>query len=110
MEDKEKESLLIGYQTLLNHSFCTIMNANDFFAPATACELYLDNCDLEWAMPIIQKYPDYAGIHAVMSYIAKQKPMNNWRTPQFEQAYKEIEELNPKFVWSREWLDKDPEN
>ncbi len=79
-------------------SWGIVLNANDFFGFACADAVTVHPLDLEWVLPMYEKY-DQVGIDACMSYIAKQKPIQPWITDKFNEAYAEIEKLNPK-VWS----------
>lgn len=95
MENQEDKSLLYDELiALLNGSFGIACNANDFFDYACADSVLIDALDLKWVLPIYKKYPR-AGLNACMSYIAKQKPINPYITKEFEEAYAEIETLNP---------------
>jgi len=78
------------------HFIC--LNCNDFFAYSTADALELDCIDLDWVVPIVKKY-DTAGLYACMAYIRKCKPLKDYIDDDFNSAYKELEELNPK-IWT----------
>lgn len=80
---------------LINGSFGIAMNANDFFNYACADMVLIDAQDLEWVIPIYKKY-SWKGIDACMAYIAKQMPIKPHITKEFEEAYAEIEKINPK--------------
>ena len=82
-------------RAILKGSFGIAMNANDFFDYACADVVLIDARDLEWVIPIYKKY-SWKGIDACMSYIAKQMPIKPHITKEFEEAYAEIEKLNPK--------------
>lgn len=91
---KPNELLCDDLISLLNGSFGIACNANDFFNYACADCVMIDALDLKWVLPIYKKYPR-AGLNACMSYIAKQKPIKPYITKEFEEAYAEIERLNP---------------
>ena len=95
---KEINAELDAYKLLLDSAHMILLNANDFFGYACADAVELDTSDLNWVIPIVQKYGD-DGIAATMSYIRKCKPIEPRIDEKFEQAYKEIKELKPK-VWS----------
>lgn len=71
------------------------MNANDLFKYASADMVLIDAQDLEWVLPIYKKY-SWKGVDACMAYIAKQMPTRYPLTKDFEEAYAEIEKINPK--------------
>lgn len=85
-------------KNILKYSFGILLNANDFFGCACADAVLLDANDIEWAALIVDKY-GIDGVNAVMSFIRKEKPLPSYQTDKFEQAYKELEYLNPD-VWS----------
>lgn len=89
--EKTEEDL----RKLINGSFGIMMNANDFFAYACADAVTIDPKDLEWVMPIFQKY-SWTGIDACMAYIVKHMPIKPHITKEFEEAYAEIVKLNPQ--------------
>jgi len=89
--------------TLLDNSLSLCLNASDFFAYSEADCVMLYPEDFHWALPIIEKYEN-EGVNAVMSYIRKQMPVNEWRTEGFSDAYRDLEALNPE-VFSREILE-----
>jgi len=79
---------------LVNGSFGIAINANDFFNYACGDMVIIDALDLKWVLPIFAKYK-WKGIDACMSYIAKQMPIKPHITKEFEEAYAEIEKINP---------------
>lgn len=82
------------YKELVYSSFWFHANANDFFNYACADAVQISVDDLEWVLPIMEKYPA-AGLNACMSFIRKQKPIEPWITKEFKAAYAELETLNP---------------
>ncbi len=80
---------------IVKGSFGIAMNANDFFNYACADMVCIDPQDLVWVIPIFRKY-DWSGINACMAYIAKCMPIQPHITKEFEEAYAEIKEMNPK--------------
>jgi hypothetical protein len=80
---------------LINGSFGIAMNANDFFNYACADMVFINANDLEWVLPIYKKY-SWAGVDACIAYIAKHMPIKPHITKEFEEAYAEIEKINPK--------------
>lgn len=80
---------------LIKGSFGIAMNANDFFNYACADMVLIDAQDLEWVLPIYKKY-SWKGVDACMAFIAKQMPIKPHITKEFEEAYAEIEKINPK--------------
>lgn len=80
---------------LIKGSFGIAMNANDFFNYACADMVLIDAQDLEWVLPIYKKY-SWKGVDACMAFIAKKMPIKPRITKEFEEAYAEIEKINPK--------------
>ena len=95
MAARESKEELEAFKLLLKYAFAVTLNANDFFGFACADAVEMDTADFSWALPIIVKYKD-DGVNAVMSYIAKCKPLEEYQTPEFKQAAEEITKLNPK--------------
>ena len=89
-----KPMLCDDLRGLVNGSFGIAVNANDFFNYACADIVIIDALDLEWVLPIFAKYK-WKGIDACMAYIAKQMPIKTRITKEFEEAYAEIEKINP---------------
>lgn len=83
---------------LAKGSFGIYLNANDFFYAACSDGVLLDPCDFEWAIPIIDKHGQF-GVNAIMSFIRKEKPLHCYITDEFNEAYKELEDLDPE-IWS----------
>ena len=71
------------------------MFCNDFFNIACSDMVLVYSEDLDWVLPIFKKY-SWSGLDACMAYIAKQMPLNVYIKKEFEEAYAEIEKLNPK--------------
>jgi len=98
MDKKEFEQLITenseGFWQLISGNFGFALNANDFFSYSTADMVLLDDQDLPWALPIIEKY-GFEGEKAVMSYIAKTRPIKPHINEDFEAALKEIQRINP---------------
>ena len=101
---KNKETVggrMNSYKLICEYSFWIALNANDFFGYACADCVKIDSDDLEWIIPFVKKY-ERDGINAVLAYIRQAKPLKPYITPEFELAYKEIEELNPEVYSERE--------
>lgn len=94
---KEHSEELI--ELILNSSYVQL-NASDFYSYACSDSELLDPMDLEWALPIIRKYGYIDGTNAVMASISQLVPIIEHHTEGFNNAMKEIKELNPK-IWSR---------
>jgi NADH:ubiquinone oxidoreductase subunit E len=92
---------LNALKLIFDYSFWVALNANDFFNYACADCVKLDSEDLEWIVPIVEKYGK-DGIHAVMSYIREAQPLKPYVTDKFKQALKELELLNPTIYSERE--------
>jgi hypothetical protein len=90
-----RTSELEAYKELMEWTQWLTLNANDFFGFACADAVEVDPLDLEWIIPIIQKYKG-DGVAAVMSFIRKCKPLKSHHTKEFKKAYKELEKLNPQ--------------
>lgn len=90
-QSEDKDDL----RKLIDGSFGIAANANDFFNFACAQMVLIYSEDLDWVIPIFKKY-SWKGLDACMAYIAKQMPLKSHITKEFEEAYAEIEKLNPK--------------
>lgn len=108
MTSESLKELVIQYPSsiaeLLDNAFTIEMNANDFFGYACADSVRIDIVDLEWVIPIVEKYPN-DGINAVMSFIREQFPLPTYQTKNFKLALDEIRIMNfGKIIWSREYV------
>lgn len=82
-------------QYMLSSCFTLVLNASDFFQPATACGVSLSQCDFCWAFPFIKEWGD-EGLHAVMAYITKHPPIKPYQTPRYLEAYAALCLLEPE--------------
>jgi hypothetical protein len=83
------------YKKILENTLTFTVSCNDFFNYASADIIEIDTLNLEWIIPIVEKFGD-DGMDACISYIRKQKPIPHFLTEKFNNAYKSIEKLEPK--------------
>jgi hypothetical protein len=82
-------------QDLVINSFGIMLNANDFFSVSNADTVCLAPEDLEWFLPIYEKYGN-DGLNAFMSYVRDRKVLPHYFNEKFVLAYEEIKLLNPE--------------
>lgn len=95
---------------ILDSSFYLSINANDFFAYATADAVELCPIDLKWVLPIVEKY-EKDGLYAVMSYIEDCLPLQEYQSKKFFQILNELKTLQPP-IYSKidEWTPEQLKN
>ena len=96
MKEESKVLLCDEFISILedgNGTFGIVINLSDFF-DTCADSIMIDVQDFIWILPFYKKY-DWDGIYAAVSFIVKQLPMKNQMNQKFNDAYKEIELLNP---------------
>lgn len=82
-------------QLIIDSSFSLDMNCNDFFAYACAWGLTVNATDIEWMIPIIEKY-NMEGLNACQAYIANTQPIGPYLTENFLLAIEDLKVLNPE--------------
>jgi len=90
------------YKELIDNSFAVTINANDFFAFATAMSVEIDKADLKWVMQVMRKYPK-DGLDACISFIMQKPPIKTRQTEEFKEAVEFIKSLDIIKVWSRDY-------
>lgn len=80
---------------LLKGSFGIACNANDFFNYASTDMVIIDPKYFEWVLLIFKKYK-WDGLNACMVFISKRQPIQSIITENYNNAFTEIEKLNPK--------------
>ncbi len=86
-----------AYKRLLDRSFSLNMNANDFFGFACADAVEVDPLDLDWIIPVVEKYGN-DGLNACLCYIRQQLCLENYHTKEMFEALFYISQLNPKVM------------
>jgi len=81
-------------EVLFKSSHGIALNANDFFAYASAEIVIIDPLDFEWVFPFVNKYGD-TGVDVIMCFIAQRQPIPPRQTGVFKEVYKELQLLNP---------------
>lgn len=76
-------------KTILSFTNEIELNANDFFDYATACSVFVDIYDLIKYNDVIKKYGN-SGIHAIMAHQEKAKPIKEYLTKDYLNAFNEL--------------------
>ncbi len=95
MVKKQNSENYILLRKLIKGSIGIILNSSDFFNYSTAYSILIEDSDLDWILPIFNKH-GWTGINACMAYITSRKPMDEYLTKEYEDAYNEIVSINPK--------------
>lgn len=82
---------------ILDQTLNLCINVNDFFGYACADAVEIDPLDLDWIVPVVEKYKK-PGFNACLCYIRKQLCLEKYQTEKLFEALFYIGQLNPKVM------------
>jgi hypothetical protein len=98
MEKSKHEAVKMFHQSM----FSADMNANDFFAFATAQSVSIAEEDFDWILEHTEKYA-YDGLYACLAYIQNMEPIKPNINYMFNQAINELIDRNQKVSGDVDW-------